>query len=77
MRKIENFESFAVGFFLGLGQKKPTAEDITRHSVENLDFAAALVFYMSTDISVIAKRTLEEKQAQVAQNIGDLIKSLE
>lgn len=77
MRKIENFESFAVGFFPGLGQKKPTAEDITRHSVENRDFAAALVFYMSTDISVIAKRTLEEKQAQVAQNIGDLIKSLE
>lgn len=26
MRKIEDFETFAAGYFLGLGIKKPTAD---------------------------------------------------
>mgnify|MGYP001127500005 CR=1 FL=1 len=34
MRKIEDFETFAAGYFLGLGIKKPTAEDICRLSVD-------------------------------------------
>ena len=45
MRKIEDFETFAAGYFLGLGIKKPTAEDICRLSVECRAFAAALSFY--------------------------------
>lgn len=55
MRKIENFESFAAGYFLGLGIKKPTAEDICRLSVECRAFAAALSFYMFTDPYVLSK----------------------
>ena len=76
MRKIENFESFAVGFFLGLGQMKPTAEDIARHSVELKSFAAALSFYMSTNIDVLAQRTTKGKYEQVAKNIRSLIEEL-
>lgn len=30
MQKIKDFETFAAGYFLGLGIKKPTAEDICR-----------------------------------------------
>lgn len=76
MRKIENFESFAAGFFLGLGQKKPTAEDIARHSVENKYFSAALSFYMFTNVYVLAKSTTKGKYEQVAKNIRNLIEEL-
>ena len=30
MQKIKDFETFAAGYFLGLGIKKPTAEGICR-----------------------------------------------
>lgn len=76
MRKIENFESFAAGFFLGLGQEKPTAEDITKLSIELKSFAAALSFYMSTNIDVLAKSTTKGKYEQVAKNIRSLIEEL-
>lgn len=76
MRKIENFESFAVGFFLGLGQMKPTAEDIARHSVENKYFSAALSFYMFTNVFVLAKSTTKGKYEQVAKNIRNLLEEL-
>lgn len=76
MRKIENFESFAAGFFLGIGQKKPTAEDITKLSFENKSFSAALSFYMSTNIDVLAQRTTKGKYGQVAKNIRSLIEEL-
>ena len=76
MRKIEDFESFAAGFFIGRGQKKPTAEDIARHSVENKYFSAALSFYMFTNVYVLAKDTTQGKYEQVAKNIRNLIEEL-
>lgn len=76
MQTIKDFESFAAGFFLGTGQKKPTAEDIARHCVELKSFAAALSFYMSTNIDVLAQRTTKGKYEQVAKNIRSLIEEL-
>ena len=76
MRKIEDFESFAAGFFIGIGQKKPTAEDITRHSVENRYFAAALSFYMFTHPYGLVKQTTSEKYEAVAKNIRALLEEL-
>lgn len=76
MRKIEDFETFAAGYFIGIGQKKPTAEDIARHSVENKYFSAALSFYMFTNVYVLAKRTTEGKYEQVAKNIRNLLEEL-
>jgi len=49
MQKIKDFETFAAGYLIGLGIKKPAAEDICRLSVECRAFAAALSFYMFTD----------------------------
>ena len=71
MRKIKNFESFAAGYFLGLGIKKPTAEDICR-----LTFAAALSFYMFTDPYVLSKLRTPEKYEAVAKNIERFIQAL-
>ena len=76
MRKIENFESFAAGYFLGLGIKKPTAEDICRLSVECRAFAAALSFYMFTDPYVLSKLRTPEKYEAVAKNIERFIQAL-
>ena len=76
MRKIEDFEVFAAGFFIGIGQRKPTAEDITRHSVENRDFAAALSFYMFTNPYVLVKQTTSEKYEAVAKNVRALLEEL-
>lgn len=73
MQKIKDFAAFAAGYFIGLSIRQPTAKDINKHSMDSRDFAAALVFYMSNDISVIAKRTLEEKHEQVARNVRALI----
>lgn len=72
MRKIENFESFAAGYFLGLGIKKPTAEDICRLSVECRAFAAALI----TDPYVLSKLRTPEKYEAVAKNIERFIQAL-
>ena len=76
MRKIENFESFATGYFLGLGIKKPTAEDICRLSVDCRAFAAALSFYMFTDPYVLSKLRTPEKYEAVAKNIERFIQAL-
>lgn len=76
MRKIENFESFAAGYFLGLGIKKPTAEDIGRLSVDCRAFAAALSFYMFTDPYVLSKLRTPEKYEAVAKNIERFIQAL-
>ena len=76
MRKIENFESFAAGYFLGLGIKKPTAEDICRLSVECRAFAAALSFYMFTDPYVLSKVRTPDKYEAVAKNIQCFIQAL-
>lgn len=76
MRKIENFESFAAGYFLGLGIKKPTAEDICRLSVDCRAFAAALSFYMFTDPYVLSKVRTPEKYEAVAKNIQCSIQAL-
>lgn len=69
MQKIKDFETFAAGYFLGLGIKKPTAEDICRLSVECRAFAAALSFYMFTDPYVLSKLRTPEKYEAVAKNI--------
>jgi hypothetical protein len=76
MRKIENFESFAAGYFLGLGIKKPTAEDICRLSVDCRAFAAALSFYMFTAPYVLSKLRTPEKYEAVAKNIERFIQAL-
>ena len=76
MRKIENFESFAAGYFLGLGIKKPTAEDICRLSVDCRAFAAALSFYMVTDPYVLPKVRTPDKYEAVAKNIQCFIQAL-
>lgn len=76
MRKIKNFESFAAGYFLRLGIKKPTAEDICRLSVECRAFAAALSFYMFTDPYVLSKLRTPEKYEAVAKNIERFIQAL-
>lgn len=76
MRKIENFESFAAGYFLGLGIKKPTTEDICRLSVDCRAFAAALSFYMVTDPYVLSKLRTPEKYEAVAKNIQCFIEAL-
>ena len=69
MQKIKDFETFAAGYFLGLGIKKPTAEDICRLSVDCRAFAAALSFYMFTDPYVLSKSTTKGKYEAVAKNI--------
>ena len=69
MQKIKDFETFAAGYFLGLGIKKPTAEDICRLSVECRAFAAALSFYMFTDPYVLSKVRTPDKYEAVAKNI--------
>ena len=75
MRKIEVFETFAAGYFLGLGIKKPTAEDICRLSVECRAFAA-LSFYMFTDPYVLSKLRTPDKYEAVAKNIQCFIEAL-
>ena len=76
MRKIEDFETFAAGYFIGIGQKKPTGEDICKHCVESRDFAAALSFYLFTNPYVLIKETTEEKYEAVAKNIRTLLEEL-
>lgn len=76
MQKIKDFETFAAGYFLGLGIKKPTAEDICRLSVECRAFAAALSFYMFTDPYVLSKLRTPEKYEAVAKNIERFIQAL-
>ena len=76
MQKIKDFETFAAGYFLGLGIKKPTAEDICRLSVECRAFAAALSFYMFTDPYVLSKVRTPDKYEAVAKNIQCFIEAL-
>lgn len=76
MQKIKDFETFAAGYFLGLGIKKPTAEDICRLSVECRVFAAALRFYMFTDPYVLSKVRTPDKYEAVAKNIQCFIEAL-
>ena len=77
MRKIEDFETFAAGYFLGLGIKKPTAEDICRLSVDCRAFAAALSFYMFTDPYVLMKGTTADKYEAVAKNVRAPLEELQ
>ena len=76
MRKIENFETFAAGYFLGLGIKKPTAEDIGLTCIECRSFAAALSFFMATDPRVIAQKKTIDKYHTVAMILRELIAKL-
>lgn len=76
MQKIKDFETFAAGYFLGLGIKKPTAEDICRLSLDCRAFAAALSFYMFTAPYVLAKSTTKGKYEAVAKNIQCFIEAL-
>jgi len=73
MQKIKDFETFAAGYFLGLGIKKPTAEDICRLSVDCRAFAAALSF---TDPYVLSKVRTPDKYEAVAKNIQCFIEAL-
>ena len=72
----KDFETFAAGYFLGLGIKKPTAEDICRLSVDCRAFAAALSFYMFTDPYVLSKVRTPDKYEAVAKNIRCFIEAL-
>lgn len=76
MQKIKDFETFAAGYLIGLGIKKPAAEDICRLSVECRAFAAALSFYMFTDPYVLSKLRTPEKYEAVAKNIERFIEAL-
>ena len=73
MRKIQNFEEFAAGYFTAIGVKRPTADDIYKHCIQSRPFAAALSFYMFTNTYVIAKETMQQKYEAVAKNIRQLI----
>ena len=75
MQKIKDFETFAAGYLIGLGIKKPAAEDICRLSVECRAFAAALSFYMFTDPYVLSKLRTPEKYEAVAKNIERFIEA--
>ena len=76
MQKIKDFETFAAGYFLGLGIKKPTAEDICRLSVECRAFAAALSFSPLTDPSVLSNVRTPDKSEAVAKTSRRFIEAL-
>lgn len=73
MQKIKDFETFAAGFFIAKGVRRPQAKDITRHCIASRDFAAALSFYLFTNPLVLAKETLQEKYEAVAKNVAEKI----